>query len=299
MFAREEAKGLRHSNLCGEHLLFGLLAVGASAVSYECLSSFSVDLRKIREKVSERISKSNRPVPDDLPFTADAKVALQAAFEHARSRGLPVEIDSGDMLLGLIDDQDAPAVHLLKELGVDRQELRMTVIYKRMASSGVVVKGDCEMSDEEAMGLLHGCHRVVAFAADEAVRLGHGSIGTEMILMGLAGAGGSVAKVLEEFGATPDVVRKTIESVVGSMPKLIIISAAPAGLPFSPRAKQLFKNSMDEAVRLGHDAITPRHLLLGMLHERDSVAFQVLNRLKVDFAELRKAGLKLFADGPE
>lgn len=295
MFAREEAKVLKHSNVGSEHLLLGLIAVGKPAVSFSSLCWFSLDLPKIRAQVEKFGRNGDRPSPDDLPFSVDAKQALQAAYELARNR-FPVKINSGDILLGLLEKEQSYVVSLLKELGVDRQELRMTVVYKGMPTGPIVGDGSV-MSDDEARELLKDCSRVIDFASNEALALGHNSVGTEMILLGLSGAGGSVAKVLGDFGATPDTVRVAINDVIGKMPKLTMLGGAPVVLPFSPRAKQLFNNALQEAFSLGHDSLCPRHLLLGMLYERDSAVFQVLKRLKIDFEELRKVGLALFNDG--
>ncbi|MCB0638955.1 MAG: ATP-dependent Clp protease ATP-binding subunit [Lewinella sp.] len=56
---------------------------------------------------------------------------------------------------------------------------------------------------------------------------------------------------------------------------------------FSPQVKQVISRSRNEAVRLGHDFIGTEHLLLGLLHDEESLALRVLESLEVDPKELR------------
>ncbi|MCE2790333.1 MAG: ATP-dependent Clp protease ATP-binding subunit [Saprospiraceae bacterium] len=57
---------------------------------------------------------------------------------------------------------------------------------------------------------------------------------------------------------------------------------------FSPKVKKIIQLSREEAIRLGHEFIGTEHFLLGMLHERDSLAVKVLDSLEVDLDELKQ-----------
>jgi ATP-dependent Clp protease ATP-binding subunit ClpC len=56
---------------------------------------------------------------------------------------------------------------------------------------------------------------------------------------------------------------------------------------FSKKVKEIISHSRDEAIRLGHDFIGTEHLLLGILHEKDELVYQVLQSLEVNEADLR------------
>lgn len=56
---------------------------------------------------------------------------------------------------------------------------------------------------------------------------------------------------------------------------------------FSPKVKKIIQLSREEAIRLGHDYIGTEHFLLGLLHEKESLAVKVLDSLEVDVNELR------------
>jgi len=292
MLAIEEAKILDHEEVGSEHLLLGLFLVGSSATSHEVLNSYSFDLGKTRREVENLRIRKPGSSGKELPFSNDAKQVIQAAYDAARTR-FPVKIESGHMLLGIVQTQNTVAVGLLTGMGVDLQELRMTIIY-RIPQAQEPNIGDCDnISDGYAKESLSGCFEVMKIAAVEGARLGHASIGTELILLGLAGAGGSVANALCSVGVTPDSVRTAIENIVGIMPSLVVSAKE---VPLSLRARRLVKDAMDVAFQHGHDKINPRHLLLAILQESDCVAYVVVKRLKVNIEDLRSAGLKLLQD---
>lgn len=56
---------------------------------------------------------------------------------------------------------------------------------------------------------------------------------------------------------------------------------------FSPKVKKIIQLSREEAIRLGHDYIGTEHLLLGMIHDKDSLAIKVLESLDLDMEELK------------
>lgn len=58
---------------------------------------------------------------------------------------------------------------------------------------------------------------------------------------------------------------------------------------FSPKVKEVISYSREEALRFGHDYIGTEHLLLGLLHDSNSLAVRVLNSLDVNTDHLRQA----------
>ena len=126
--------------------------------------------------------------------------------------------------------------------------------------------------------------RVVVLSQEEARVLNHNYIGTEHILLALVGMDDRVAApALRRSGITPKSARAEIETIIGHG------TSAPSGhIPFTPRAKKVLELSLREAQRLGDRRIRPAHVLLGLLREGEGVGVQVLERLGVDPAELRR-----------
>jgi ATP-dependent Clp protease ATP-binding subunit ClpA len=132
--------------------------------------------------------------------------------------------------------------------------------------------------------------RVVVLAQDEARRLDHNYIGTEHILLGLIHEGtGVAARALESLGVKLDAVREQVEEIIGRGQQ-----QTPTGhIPFTPRAKKVLELSLRESLQLGQDYIGTEHILLGLVHEGDGVAAQVLVRLGADLNRVRQQVIQL------
>ncbi|MFE3453626.1 Clp protease N-terminal domain-containing protein [Nonomuraea sp. NPDC059194] len=126
--------------------------------------------------------------------------------------------------------------------------------------------------------------RVVVLAQEEARMLDHDYIGTEHLLLGLVHADDAIAAmILHDCGAGLGELRDTIEEIVGR-------GSAPPGshIPFTPHAKKVLELSLREALQLGHHHIGTEHVLLGLIHEGQGVAAQVLVSKGLDLHRLRQ-----------
>jgi hypothetical protein len=131
--------------------------------------------------------------------------------------------------------------------------------------------------------------RVVVLAQDEARRLDHNYIGTEHILLGLIHEGeGVAARALESLGVSLAAVRQQVEEIIGRGQQ-----AQSGHIPFTPRAKKVLELSLRESLQLGHNYIGTEHILLGLIHEGDGVAAQVLVRLGADLNRVREQVIQL------
>ena len=120
-------------------------------------------------------------------------------------------------------------------------------------------------------------------AQESAAELGHGYVGSEHLLLGLAQEGRGVAsKVLQAAGLEPESLKETVSQLVGV--------GTPGTVPsqgLTPRCKKIIELSLTEAVRLGHQYVGTEHLLLGILREGDGVAVRVLDAAGVEPRRLR------------
>lgn len=124
---------------------------------------------------------------------------------------------------------------------------------------------------------------------EEARRLGHNFVSTELILLGLIGEGTGIgAKVLKSMGVNLKDARVEIEKIIGRGSGHVAIE-----IPFTPRAKRVLELSWDEARQLGHNYIGTEHLLLGIIREGDGIASKVLEKIGVDVEKLRQSTLEL------
>jgi ATP-dependent Clp protease ATP-binding subunit ClpC len=130
--------------------------------------------------------------------------------------------------------------------------------------------------------------KVLSLAQEEAVRLGHSSIGTEHILLGLVREGeGIAAKALLSLGLGMEKIQDEVESLIGRGHE------KPMNTPYTPRAKKVIELSMDEARKLGHSYVGTEHILLGLIREGEGVAARVLNNLGISLNKARQQVLQL------
>jgi ATP-dependent Clp protease ATP-binding subunit ClpA len=136
--------------------------------------------------------------------------------------------------------------------------------------------------------------RVVVLAQEEARLLNHNYVGTEHLLLGLIHEGEGVAATsLESLGISLEAVRAQVEEIIGQG------QSAPTGhIPFAPRAKKVLELSLREAKQLGHNYIGTEHILLGLIHEGEGVAAQVLVELGADLSRVRQQVIQLLSGYP-
>jgi hypothetical protein len=126
--------------------------------------------------------------------------------------------------------------------------------------------------------------RVVVLAQDEARDLGHDSVGTEHLLLGLLSEGEGVAALaLESLGISLEEARDRVEAIADPG------QDTPSGhIRFTSRAKKVLELSLRQALQLGHDYIGTEHILLGLICEDDGIPAQVLAGRGADYDLVRE-----------
>ena len=121
--ARQEAQRFNHDYIGTEHILLGLVQEG-SGVAAQVLKNLEVEPRKIRVEV-EKIVKNgtNMVTMGQLPFTPDAKRALELALEEAGAHAMGSE----HLLLGLVREEHGLAGTVLRGMGVTAEAVRRRI----------------------------------------------------------------------------------------------------------------------------------------------------------------------------
>jgi hypothetical protein len=103
--------------------------------------------------------------------------------------------------------------------------------------------------------------RALKHADAEAVRLGHGFVGTEHLLLGVCKADNLGRRALTALGVDLSGLRR----MVGARAVATTESGAAAGpLPYTPLARQALEATLREALRLGHNYIGNEHLVIAL-----------------------------------
>lgn len=130
--------------------------------------------------------------------------------------------------------------------------------------------------------------RVLAIATDEAVALRQDFTGTEHILLGLVACDDAIAApLLAKHGIVANEIRAQVAGAGG-----VGGDESSGTRSLTARAKQVLALASREAEGLGDDAVSPEHLLLGIIRQATGVAALVLRDMGADLAELREEVLE-------
>ena len=125
--------------------------------------------------------------------------------------------------------------------------------------------------------------KVIMLSQEETRRLGQNLVGTEQLLLGLLAEGTSIpAKTLNQMGVTLPIVRREVERMIGRGSRFV-----PSEIPFTPKVKRVFEQSLVEARQFDHSYIGPEHILLALIAEGEGVATRVLKNLGIEPEALR------------
>jgi ATP-dependent Clp protease ATP-binding subunit ClpA len=144
-----------------------------------------------------------------LPFTARAVRILEAARAEAAAEGLAA-FDSAYLLRAVTADRDSMAVRVLAALDITSRQV-CAELDRRVAAGLHTPPAAAGQSGR----LSPDAAKAVELATAEAAGLGTSYIGTEHLLLGLAGEPDGVAgHALRALGADPRVTRRTVAAAL-------------------------------------------------------------------------------------
>ena len=119
--------------------------------------------------------------------------------------------------------------------------------------------------------------RVLSFAQEAALELGHDYVGTEHVLIGLTKVkNGVAAKALEELGIVTEDIFEAVEEQVGRGNK-----KATSTIYMTPRVKHVLELAVQVANRMNHNYVGTEHILLGLLSDGGGVAVGILRAMNI------------------
>jgi ATP-dependent Clp protease ATP-binding subunit ClpC len=125
--------------------------------------------------------------------------------------------------------------------------------------------------------------RVILLAQEESRRTGHNFVGTEQILLGLIAEGSGIASnALKAAGLKLSDVRREVEKITGKGSGFVSVE-----IPFTPRAKNILEQSLQQARAFSHSYIGTEHMLLALIEDYDGLSGHVFTKLEVNLDKLR------------
>ncbi len=134
---------------------------------------------------------------------------------------------------------------------------------------------------------------VVKLAHDIAREYDEEYVGTEHVLLAISREGTGVgAKVLLNHGATPEKIKEQVDQLIKhSMEETWVFGR----LPGSPHFKNVVAGAIEAARQLESKEVCTEHLLLALLKEKGSVAYNALKNLGIKIENVRSDVAELTA----
>lgn len=123
--AHQEAINFGHDFVGTEHILLGLVSEG-EGIAAKVLNSIGIDLAKIRAEVEKIIGKREAKI-NEITYTPRTKKVIESAMFEAAHLGHNY-VGTEHLLLGLINEGEGVAAHVLTALGASSEIVRQKVM---------------------------------------------------------------------------------------------------------------------------------------------------------------------------
>jgi ATP-dependent Clp protease ATP-binding subunit ClpA len=311
--AVDEARRLKRAQVGTDQLLVGILS-GEDSVAATALEALGITRGSVRAAIEKEFGVVDSPAAGDLPFSKNAILAFEKAFEAAQNFG-STTIGVDQLLIGILGLQriidygslsreDCAGVTILRSLGVDLAYLRRLVISKMTPSNSTVVRlgFNADSTPAEAQPLRQSksitysdaaIKRFDNFAADalKAVLIAHevarenrlSVVGTEQILVALVlDTEGKAGAILKTMGVTAERVRAEIDRFIQTGSNI-----SHGGESYTTEAVSVFHLARRGA-HFVEGKVGTEHLLLSIITNQRHLASIILGRVGVDVAKLQE-----------
>ncbi|MEH6535579.1 MAG: ATP-dependent Clp protease ATP-binding subunit [Psychroserpens sp.] len=130
---------------------------------------------------------------------------------------------------------------------------------------------------------------VIAYSKEEALRLGHDFIGTEHLMLGLLRDGnGKAIDILNALDIDLNHLRRKVEILSPANPNITVSSNEKKNLHLTRQAERALKTTFLEAKLFQSTSINTAHLLLCILRNENDPTTKLLNKLKVDYDNVKE-----------
>ena len=242
-----------------------------SAVLDDEIGHFFDELGINKEELITELNKAGHRKAEydtDFLYTPKARDVVISAIELAKETGSSC-VYPEHILGGILKSRTGSAYKVLKEQNINIKLLQQKI--------------NAKIEQQKTTSM-----QILKFAKQEATRLGHNVVGSELLLLGIILEGNGLgAVVLKELGVNIKDARKYVEELIGYGNNY-----EAKNFSLSPRAKKVIDNAWVEAKNANKERIDSEHILLGIIQEADCVANKVLMNLGTDAIEI-KEGIKL------
>ena len=277
-FAQDEAARLNHNHVGPVHLLVGAVRE-EQGLPARIFADMGVTFDQVRKALLSTMGRGESPIDaSDITLAPHAQRVIDVAVHDSRRLMHPAT-DTEHLLLAVLREGETFSSRLLDSLGLDREKLLDTMVGQldvpasyRAAENATPLEGPYEHFDASTK-------RTVAFAQEEAARMGHHWVGAEHIVLGLARAAdvaapdSAIRRAFTELDLTLERLRTEVAKI--QPPR----TARPVtdDMKFNGSAKLIIELAIAEAG--SGNTVLPEHLLLAIGRSRDALGGYALSQL--------------------
>jgi ATP-dependent Clp protease ATP-binding subunit ClpA len=230
----------------------------------DTLTEEGITVDKINEQLGKVKTRKAEFVDKTVFCTPKLYSVINRAYECAKELGSTALLPE-HLLLGILEEKSGLAYDSIKNIMPDTETLHDKIIKPIEKQKPTT-------------------YTILSLAREEARRLAHQMLGTELVLFGVLAEGSGIgAVVLSELGVTLKDVRLEIEKILG------FGSEYEANeIYYTARAKRLLEMAWIEAKKYKKPRIESEHILLAIIKLKDCIAMKVLNNLGVDAIEIKQ-----------
>lgn len=216
VLAQEEATTFKHDHIGTEHLLLGVLRKH-DGIGVEMLESFDVTVERVRGEVVRIVGVGEEVAPAQVPFTPEAKQVLERALQESLGLGHSF-IGTDHILLGLVADDGGPSGQILRDCGVEPDQLHRGLIERLSVSRAVkprptagvqAIAGPADPYAPFRVGPGARVRRLLMFASARALEDGRTQIEPPDVLLALT-RDEEVGPLLADLGVDEAAVRRAL-----------------------------------------------------------------------------------------
>jgi ATP-dependent Clp protease ATP-binding subunit ClpA len=148
--AISEVRRRRHEYICLEHLLYAFLD---DVFGRDVLISCGADLEELREALERFLDRHVEATPEGQEYVPEQTMAFERVIQHAIGHvhhSGKREVDAGDVLAAMFEEEDSMAVFLLEKQGVTRLDI-LNFISHGISKTGYDLEedGDADLLERE------------------------------------------------------------------------------------------------------------------------------------------------------
>jgi ATP-dependent Clp protease ATP-binding subunit ClpA len=216
VLAQEEARTFKHDHVGPEHLLLGLLRTH-DGVGVGMLESLDVAVERVRGEVVRVVGLGNQSAPAQISFTPEARRILERSLQESLGLGHTF-IGTDHILLGLLADDTGPSATILRDCGVEPEQLHRGLIERLSASHpqaratpGVqAIAGPADPYSPFRVGPSARMRRVLMMAGARALQDARQQIEPQDVLLALT-QDEQLGSLLADLGADEAAVRRALD----------------------------------------------------------------------------------------